>query len=237
MDAKHMRASQPVWISVGPAFAELSGPVPAPVLDALSAVIRTPTFVDGEGYTYRKRRELFVVRENARLLLPSGLVPRIVRHLRQLGIIARVDEFWDQNGRSGLVEPASGYRNDDHEEFAEAIARNPRGQIVARSNEDADTRIAWLAELFADQHVVAVAANRSRIRRIGDRVRRVSSRPAITDHRRTFELPVRSDQRRFLICSPQVYSMCQPDDWQVVIFADQESLFAEPSLANTQQHV
>ncbi len=221
--------SSSIRIKVRPDFAELAGRLPHAAQNALTAIIPLPNFTEGLGYTYTEKRIPFIVPMDGRTLVPSGLVPRLVRELQRLGLHPKLDDHFDHIGRSRVVKPRDGYENAEVKEFARIISRNPRGQIVVNSDAEAFNWIARLGDLFVDQHVVVVAANRERIREIGRGVRRMTKRPVTIDHKRAFK--PQNTHCRFLVSSSDIFRMCQPDDWQLVIFADQESVIARLSLS------
>ena len=166
------QSSNSIRITVGPDFVELVGRLPHAALNALTAIFPQPSDTEGLGYTYPETRVPFVVPMDGRRLVPSGLVPRLVRELQRLGLRPKLDDHLDHIGRSRVVKPRDGYENAEDEEFARIISRNPRGQIVVNSDEEAFDRSARLGERFGDQRVVVVAANRERIREFGGGVRR-----------------------------------------------------------------
>ena len=220
------QSTGPIRIEVSPTLAKVSGHLSRAALDALTEVVLDRTYELGQGYIYRHvLDELFTREDGGRLVTLPGLVPRLVRELQRLDLPFTLDDHLDRDGRSPVVKPPDGYDDPYDEDFAQVIGRNPRGQIVVGSLGEVIEYIARLGKLFADQHVVVVASSRKRIRLIRDRVRRLLTRP-VTDDPET----VWRSGRRFLICTPYIYNLCQLHDWQVVIFADQESVGAKLSL-------
>jgi hypothetical protein len=120
------QSSNSIRITVGPDFAELAGRLPHAALNALTAIVPQPIYTEGLGYTYPETRVPFFVPMDRRRLVPSGLVPRLVRELQRLGLRPRVDDHLDRIGRSRVVKPTVGYDEPHHQEFARISSRHPR---------------------------------------------------------------------------------------------------------------
>ena len=207
-----------------PDVAEVTGDVPRAARDVLTNVVLKWSYEQGQGYVYSPARdELFVPEDNGRLVTWSSLVPRFVRELQRSNVSYKLDDHLDHDVRSPLIEPAGGYDPDD-QELADVIGRNPRGQIVVSSLKEAIQYVAKLGELLADQNIVVVAANRKKVESIRRGVQR------LTDRRVTDELSMTwRSKPYFSVCLPDSYKHCQPHDWQVVIFADEQSARAKLS--------
>ena len=134
-----------IQIAVGPMLADVSGHLPHAVLDGLTEIVRTPDYSEGGGYTYTASRETFYERRGQRLVMPSGLVPRLVRELQRLDVSYELDDSFDCIGRSPVIEPTGGYNDPYDQEFADVIGQHPRGQVMVSSLAEALDYIALVA--------------------------------------------------------------------------------------------
>jgi len=163
------------------------------------------------------------VNDDGRLIFSAGLVPRIHQHLEHHGYTVKVDNrtIWGHLHNADhqfLHEPDL---TSDDVRLLTALAKEPRGQILARRFSDIGRHIALFARLFSDFNLYIVARNKNRVQQLVQGISQHADRPVTRDSRTTW-----SHNPRMFVGTMQLFHHSMSDGFHIVIFTDVESILA-----------
>jgi hypothetical protein len=119
---------------------------------------------------------LFARDHEGRLVIPSGLVPRLAAVLRRAGCRAEIEDLTDPL----IPDPAPEIpdaADDEERAILAALAGNRRGVIPVRSDRDRLAVLGRAMKVFAKHRIIVVAATRAEARKIDRHLRAILKEP------------------------------------------------------------
>ena len=114
--------------------------------------------------------------------------------------------------------------------LCDALAASPRGLIVVRSADQMGRMVAMIGSLFPRAHMLVVAATWKQVKSLTQRIERFSDRAVTLDLQQLWSMPLRT-----FVCTMATFAECVSHDWDILIFADVESVIGKRSLESVAQ--
>ena len=154
---------------------------------------------------------LHSVEQRDRLCIPAGLVPRVARRLREMGIDVTVHDHRRFLARpTPINEALFGRLNEEDRRLADAVSREPLGLIVVDSDAERMRCLALIALLYSPARMLVavptVAAARDTVRRL------LPYFPGVSRYDSSRELVV--------VVTYAGLSLANPALWQILCFPD-----------------
>jgi hypothetical protein len=200
-------------------------------IDAISKILgvtlrRFDLAADGRLLTTEEDVVFFTSVGKGTIMPPSGLVPRLAKGLRAAGYQVSIkdrrlrDPLDDADLSFRQLPAADGWIR----QLCEAIVREPRGQILLSGREEVAQAIAQVLRLFPRRSICVVVKDKSRIRLLHRQLTDLTARKVAIDPRRVWDTKPRT-----LLCLPRLASSCRPEDFDIMLYADVESVTAKPT--------
>ncbi len=217
--------AQPLRVEIRKHTARIEPPFP----DLLRSILECPVqdFEPGGPRGFRQVETTMIfhtIDKCGGLLVPAGLVPRIVTCLKQHGyqVMVRDRTFWSQFSRANASVLQDPTLDAYDRKVLAAIVGTPRGQLLVQRQDYTARLISLINCLFSQANILVGTANQTRARQLYRRLARTSDRPVQLSpqinwrHGRVFVRPAAT----FALCT-------NPEDWDIVICADPETALAK----------
>jgi hypothetical protein len=205
--------------------------VEAPSADLVAPVLQRQGYeFDLSGPTGVKHRKLLTKHyagdQRDRLYFFAGLVGRVTRALKARGCQVVVDDRTDCKWLHDAERAAKEFTDVTEEEqrFAAAICGSPHGQLVTRNTEETAWAIALMLDVFPKLNLIVVTKNKLQAGLLHRLITEHTDRPIALYPQLPWKMGMSSWA---IIGTGQLFSVCDLDPWNLVIFADVDAVRAK----------
>lgn len=167
--------------------------------------------------------EHFVL-DDDQLVFSAGLLPRIRKHLEQLGHTVQLGDrtTWEHLRNADMQVTRDPNLWTWERDLLKSLSTAPRGQILVGSPSKAGRQIGLMSRLFRQSNMLAVSANRTSRERLVCHIAQHTDRPATAHVREAW-----GQRPRLLVVTLQLAQYVGGDDFDVIVFADDESALSD----------